>query len=71
MFNDDKERIIVDEFHSETDCEKIYTIYPHGRVIGTMPKCCSNSGFFASKDEINDFLEDHKDKIIIIADYRT
>ena len=69
----EKEKVIIDVYTTEDG----YQIY---RVCEWRPKSkgfqqyqanvCIDSGFFYDEGALNDFLEEHKDEIYIVEDYR-
>ena len=65
-----KEKLIIDVYQTE-DGEQLFLLTPAKSVPKIlMPNCCIDSGFFKSEGELNDHLEEHKDEIDLVKDYR-
>ena len=76
MSEKEKERVFIDVYHSEDGGHDIYQLKSYGNVLRTWKEygpadVTSNGGFFLDSDELDEFLEDHADKIEVVEDFRT
>ena len=66
-----KEELIIDVYTDEASGEQIFFLTPQAtptKVI--MPECCSDSGIFTDLDDLEEFLAEHAEEIVIVKDYR-
>lgn len=74
----EKEKIVIDVYYDEVG-ESFYRVFLYEDSdsaieqeigsIGHMPNCCQ-SGWFVNDYDLDEWLEENKDDIIITEDYR-
>lgn len=66
-----KEELIIDVYTDESNGDQIFFLTPQktpAKIL--MPECCSDSGIFTDPDDLEEFLAEHAEEIVIVKDYR-